>query len=302
MNRLESMSVLVAVVDAGSLSAAGRQLNMPLPTVSRKISELEAHVNARLVIRSTRKLTVTEAGRAYIAACKRILQDVAEAERSASGEYSAPQGELTVTAPIVFGRLHVLPVTMEFLKAYPQVDVRLVFADRTFSLVDEHVDVAIRIGELADSSLVGARVGRIRRVVCASPSYLAEHGVPKSPDKLSGHACITFAAPMAADAWTFRSDNSERMIPIHSRLVVNTAEAAVDAAIAGIGLTRVFSYQADAALKAKALALVLTKFEPPPVPVSLLYTGQRLLPQKLRAFLDFSTPLLRVRLQDINQR
>ena len=296
------MSVLVAVVDAGSLSAAGRQLNMPLPTVSRKISELEAHVNARLVIRSTRKLIVTEAGRAYIAACKRILQDVAEAERSASGEYCAPRGELTLTAPIVFGRLHVLPVTTEFLNAYPKVDVRLVLSDRTFSLVDEHVDLAIRIGELADSSLVGARIGCIGHVVCASPSYLAEHGVPKSPDELSGHACITFAALMAPDAWTFRSEHSERMVPIHSRLVVNTAEAAVDAAIAGIGLARVFSYQADAALKTKALTLVLQKFEPPPVPVSLVHSGQRLLPQKLRAFLDFSAPRLRARLQDINQR
>ena len=159
MNRLDSMSVLVAVVEAGSLSAASRKLKMPLPTVSRKVSELETHVGARLLIRSTRKLTLTEAGEAYVAACRRILEDVAEAERGASGEYSAPKGELTVTAPIVFGRVHVLPVTAEFLKAYPDVDVRLVLADRLLNLQDEHLDVALRIGELPDSSLVAMRVG-----------------------------------------------------------------------------------------------------------------------------------------------
>jgi len=159
MNRLESMSVLLTVVEAGSLSAAGRKLGMPLATVSRKLSELETHLKARLLTRSTRQLSLTDAGRAYVAACKRILEDLNEAERAASGEYSAPRGDLVVTAPIVFGRLHVLPVTAGFLKAYPEVDVRLVLGDRIINLLENHVDLAVRIGELPDSSLSATRVG-----------------------------------------------------------------------------------------------------------------------------------------------
>lgn len=296
MNRLDSMSVLVAVVEAGSLSAASRKLKMPLPTVSRKVSELETHVGARLLIRSTRKLTLTEAGEAYVAACRRILEDVAEAERGASGEYSAPKGELTVTAPIVFGRVHVLPVTAEFLKAYPDVDVRLVLADRLLNLQDEHLDVALRIGELPDSSLVAMRVGETRRVVCASPAYLAKRGTPKNPQDIPKHDCVMFAGLMGPANWPFTDAGAERALPIHARLVVNTAEAAIDAAIAAVGLTRVYSYQVDAAVKAGALTIVLKKFEPAPAPISLLYNGQRLLPQKLRAFLDYAAPRLRARL------
>lgn len=297
MNRLESMSVLVAVVEAGSLSAASRKLKMPLPTVSRKVSELEAHVKARLLTRSTRKLTLTDAGHAYVAACKRILQDVAEAERGASGEYSAPKGELTITAPLVFGRLHVLPVTAEFLRAYAEVDVRLVLADRTLSLLDEHLDLAVRIGELPDSSLIAIRVGEIRSVVCASPTYLAKHGTPKTPQDLARQDCVTFASLAGSGSWPFKSERAEQSIPIHSRLVVNTAEAAMDAAIAGVGLTRVLSYQAASAVKAGTLAVVLKKFEPAAAPISLVYAGERLLPLKLRAFLDFAAPRLRARMQ-----
>ena len=165
MDRLESMSILVTAVEAGSLSAAGRRLGMPLATVSRKVSELEAHLKTRLLNRSSRQLTLTDAGRSYVAACRRILEDVGEAERAASGEYSAPRGDLIITAPIVFGRLHVLPIAMEFLKAYPDIDIRMVLADRVINLLEEHADLAVRIGALPDSSLVASRVGSIRRVV-----------------------------------------------------------------------------------------------------------------------------------------
>src|ERR1700676_3464640 len=177
MDRLESMSILVAAVDAGSLSAAARRLGTPLATVSRKVSELEAHLKTRLLTRSSRKLALTDAGRSYSEACKRILEDVGEAERAASGEYSAPKGDLIITAPIVFGRLHVLPIAMEFLKAYPDIDIRIVLADRLVNLLEDHIDLAVRIGELPDSSLVATRVGAIRRVACASPAYLAVHGI-----------------------------------------------------------------------------------------------------------------------------
>ncbi len=293
MDRFESMSVFVAVVSAGSFSAASRQLRMPLPTVSRKISELESHLGARLLVRSTRKLALTEVGESYVADCRRILAEVAEADRGASGEYNAPQGELIVTAPVVFGRLHVLPVTTGFLAAYPQVDVRLVLSDRPLSLIDEHLDMAVRIGTVPDSRLVAMRVGQIRSVVCASPAYLSEHGVPKSPEDLLKYDCVSFAGLTGADSWTFRADQSVR---VRSRLVVNTAEAAIDGAIAGVGFTRVLSYQIAEAVRNGALAIVLKRFEPPPLPVSLLYIRETRLTAKLRAFIDFAAPRLRARL------
>jgi DNA-binding transcriptional LysR family regulator len=299
MDRLESMSILVAAVEAGSLSAAARRLGAPLATVSRKVSELEVHLKTRLLNRSSRKLTLTDAGRSYIEACKRILEDVGEAERAASGEYSAPKGDLIITAPIVFGRLHVLPIAMEFLKAYPDIDIRIVLADRLVNLLEDHIDLAVRIGELPDSSLVATRIGAIRRVVCGSPAYFAERGKPKSPAELGMHDCITFEGLSSPHTWDFTTAKSGASIPIHSRLVVNTAEAAIDAAIAGVGVTRVLSYQIANAVQADALAVVLEEFEPEPSPVSLVHTGQRLLPLKLRAFLDFAAPRLKVRLLQV---
>jgi DNA-binding transcriptional LysR family regulator len=296
MDRLESMSVLVAAVEAGSLSAASRRLGTPLATVSRKVSELETHLGARLLNRSSRRLTLTEAGRSYFAACKRILDDVGEAEQAAAGEYSAPRGELIITAPIVFGRLHVLPVISEFLKAYPEIDIRLVLADRVVNLLDDHVDLAVRIGELADSSLVATRLGAIRRVVCASPAYFAARGTPTKPGELCTHDCITFEGLGSSETWTFRLGRSDVPVPIHSRLTVNTAEASIDAAIAGIGITRVLSYQIATALRTGALVLTLDEFEPAPWPANLVFGAGRLLPLKLRAFLDFAAPRLKARL------
>jgi DNA-binding transcriptional LysR family regulator len=296
MDRLEAMAILLAAIDAGSLSAAARRLGLPLATVSRRVAELEAHLGARLLTRSSRRLTLTDAGRSYAAAAKRILEDVGEAERAAAGEYRAPKGELMVTAPIVFGRLHVLPVVMDFLAAYPEIDVRLVQADRVIDLQENHVDLAVRIADLPDSSLIATRVGSIRRVVCASPGYFAAHGAPQRPADLAAHDCITFEGPIAPDIWAFASGETAATIPIRPRLTVNTAEAAVDAAVAGLGVTRVLSYQVAEALRADTLALALQEFEPPPSPVSLVYAGQGLLPQKLRAFLDFAAPRLKARL------
>ena len=296
MDRLESMSTLVTAVEAGSLSAASRKLGMPLATVSRKVSELEAHLRTRLVTRTSRRLALTDAGRSYVAACKRILEDIGEAERAASGEYSAPKGDLIITAPIVFGRLHVLPVAMEFLKAYPNIDIRITLADRLVNLLEERVDLAVRIGELPDSSLVAMRIGSVSRVVCGSLDYFARRGTPKSLRELKAHDCITFEGLASADAWTFATGKSHVSVALHSRLVVNTAEAAIDAAIAAIGLTRVLSYQAASAIEAGKLAVVLREFAPPPWPVSLVYSGARLLPLKLRAFLDFTAPRLKARL------
>jgi DNA-binding transcriptional LysR family regulator len=290
------MSTLLAAVEAGSLSAASRKLGTPLATVSRRVSELEAHLRTRLVNRTSRRLILTDAGRSYVAACKRILEDISEAERAAAGEYSAPRGNLIITAPIVFGRLHVLPVVLEFLTAYSDIDVRLVLADRVVNLQEDHVDLAVRIGELPDSSLVATRVGSISRVVCGSPGYFAERGMPKAPADLGSHDCITFAGLMSPDVWIFPAGKSNVSVAVHSRLVVNTAEAAIDAAVAGVGVTRVLSYQIANAIRTGTLVLALQKFEPRAVPVSLVHAGQGVLPLKMCAFLDFAAPRLKARL------
>jgi DNA-binding transcriptional LysR family regulator len=293
MDRLGAMTVFLAVVDEGSLSAAGRRLAMPLATVSRKLAELESHLGARLLSRSTRRLELTDPGRAYEQACRRILDELEGAELAVAGEYDAPRGELAITAPIVFGRLHVLPIVNDFLRANAEVDVRLALGDRIAHLLDEHVDVAVRIGVLPDSRLNAVPLGTLRSVVCASPAYLKAHPAPRTPADLAQHRCITFEAAFPAP-WRF--SGAPPFTPVRPRLVVNTAEAAVDAAVAGLGVTRVLSYQAEAALRAKHLRLLLRKFEPAPVPVNLVYDGQQRVTSKLRAFLDFAAPRLRERL------
>ena len=294
-DRFESMSILIAVIEAGSFSAASLQLKMPLATVSRKVGALEARLKTRLLNRSTRQLSLTEAGESYVAACRRILEEVGEAERAASGEYAAPRGELVITAPMAFGRLHVLPIVTDFLKTYPDIDVRMILADRVLSLLEEHVDLAVRIAELPDSSLIATRIGVMRTVVCGSPAYFAEHGRPESPLELAAHACITYEQMSHRQVWNFASGKSEILAPVHSRLAVSTAEAAVDAAVAGIGITRVNAYQMASALHTGSLEIVLTSFEPKPRPISLVHTGQGILPLKLRAFLDFAAPKLKAR-------
>jgi DNA-binding transcriptional LysR family regulator len=296
MDRLESMALLVAVADAGSLSAAGRRLAVPLTTVSRKISDLEAHLGTQLIQRSSRRIVLTEAGAAYIEACRRILEEVGEAERAASGEYRSPRGELVITAPIVFGRLHVLPIICEFLKAYPEIDIHLVQSDRNVSLMDEHIDLALRIGTLPDSSLIATRVGEVRRVVCASPAYFAARGTPNRPADLAGHDCIASDVLDSPNVWRFGTGRSEIAVTVHPRMYVTTAEAAIDAAIAGTGIARLLSYQVARALTERTLTLALEEFEPSPQRVNLLHAGGKRVPLKLRAFLDFAASRLRARL------
>ena len=296
MDRLDAMHVFLTVIDAGSLSGAGRRLGMPLATVSRKLAELEAHLGARLLNRSTRRLELTDPGSAYEQACRRILDEVEGAERAVAGEYDAPRGELAVTAPIVFGRLHVLPVVNEFLRAHVEVDVRLSLGDRVAHLIDEHVDVAVRIGALPDSRLNALALGTLQSVVCASPAYLRAHGTPRTPGELAAHRCITFDSPYPGP-WRFAG--APEFVPARPRLVVNTAEAAVDAAVAGVGVTRVLSYQADAALRGKQLRRLMRTFEPEAVPVNLVWDGQQRVTSKLRAFLDFAAPRLRRRLDTL---
>jgi DNA-binding transcriptional LysR family regulator len=300
MDRFEAMSILVAVVEGGSFTAASRCLGVPLPTVSRKLSELEAHLNSRLLTRSTRRLALTEAGASYVAACKRILEEVTDAERAASGEHGSPKGELIITAPLVFGRLHVVPVINAFLSAYPDINVRMVLSDRNAHLLDDHIDLAIRIGFLPDSSMVAVPVGHVHLVVCGSPDYFARHGVPKKPSDLTRFSCVTFDVLGSATSWDFatKTDARDRVVPIRSRFSVNTAEAALDAAMAGVGVTRVLSYQAATGIEEGRLQVVLDSFPSTSMPVSFVYCGQRQVPLKMRSFLDFTVPRLRACLAD----
>ena len=287
MDRLESMSTFLAVVETGSLSAAARRLKTPLATVSRKVSELESHLRTKLFNRSSRKLVLTDAGNSYFAACKRILADVTEAERAASGEYSAP------TAPVGLGRAYLIPILADFLKAYPDIKASLLLADRVQSLFQEQIDLGLRIGALPDSSLIAVRLGTTRRMVCASPAYLAAHGTPRTPDELAGHDCITYAGFMSPDVWTFFKDKTAVAVPVRARLVVGSAEAACDAACAGVGITSAFAYHFQAALKRGTLTTLLDEFQPHPLPVNLVYAANRFLPIKVRAFLDFAAPKLK---------
>jgi DNA-binding transcriptional LysR family regulator len=297
MGRFESLKVFVTVVEAGGFSAASRRLNMPLASVSRKVAELERHLKVRLLDRSTRRVRPSDGGASFYRACRRILDDLAEAERTAAGEYASPRGELAVTAPIVFGRLHLLPVICDFLAAYPEITVRLQLSDRILDLAEEEIDAAVRIGDLPASSLIAVRLGEVRRVVCASPAYVEKRGTPTHPRELAGHDCISFASFEAPRAWTFREGGASVDHAIAPRLTVNSAEAAIDAALHGPGLTRVLSYQVAAAVAKGELVILLADFEPRPMPVHLVHGGGRPVPRKLQALVDFAAPRLRARLQ-----
>jgi DNA-binding transcriptional LysR family regulator len=296
MDRLEAMTILLAAVDTGSLSAASRHLRIPLATVSRRVAELEEHLNVRLLHRGHRKLVLTDAGRSYVTSCRRVIEEIAEIERTASGEYRAPQGELTISLSAVLGRTHVLPVVIEFQRRFPDIRMRMQFTDRTVSLLEEHVDVAVRIGELPDSSMIATRVGLIHLVLCASPAYLKRSGAPTTPADLAGHDCIVHESYASSSGWDFVTDKGPQTIPVPSRLTVNLGEAAVAAAVAGAGIARVLSYLIEDLLKSRSLVTLLDAYEPPPIPLSVIYPSQRQVPLKLRAFLDFAVPRLRKRL------
>jgi len=296
MDRFDALRTLVAAVDGGSLSAASRSLRMPLSTVSRKISELEAHLSTQLLVRTPRKLLLTDAGETFVHTARRLLAELDEAERAAAGEYREPLGDLLVTAPIAFGKLHVLPIVLEFLRVYPKVDVRLVLADKIIDLVDNHVDVAARLGRLPDSGLVGMRVGEVRWITVASLRYLAERGTPETPEALSDHDCLAFEGLRTSRSWRFTGHADGSALAINPRLGVNTADALVEAASNGLGVARMTSYQAAAALREGQLVEILKPFVGDPIPVHLVHTGPPLVPLKLRVFLDFAAPLLRASL------
>jgi DNA-binding transcriptional LysR family regulator len=297
VDRLEAMTILLEAVEAGSLSAAGRRLHIPLATVSRRVSELEDHLKNQLLIRGSRKLVLTDAGRDYVASCRRILEDISEAERNASGEYRAPQGELVISAPVSFSRTHILPILVSFLSAYPDNKMQLSQTDRAVSLLEENIDLAVRLGSLPDSSLIATRVGLVRRVLCASPQYFEARGTPMVPEDLVDHDCIASEATHSPE-WSFRKAGADYSVAISHRLMVTTVETAIDAALAHVGIAHLMSYHAAGYVASGQLRIVLEKFEPPLRPLSLVYPSQRQVPLKLRAFVDFATPRLRELLEN----
>ena len=301
MDRLEAMGLLLKVTELGSLSAAGRALHVPLATLSRKISDLEALLGTRLLIRTTRKLSLTDAGIAYVAAARRILEQVDEAERAAAGEFTVPKGELAITAPLMFGRLHVLPVVADFLAAHADITVRLILSDRNVDLVDDHIDMAVRIGKLPDSAMVATQVGTMRMVACIAPALLASYGMPQVPGDLQRFPCVAVDAPMPAPGWRFRDpgSNAPLDVDITARLAVNTPEAAAAAAVRGVGVARLLHYQAAPALRQGALQIVLAEYEPEPAPVHLVHAARGQMPLKMRRFLDVAAPRLRQELDGI---
>ncbi|CAB5516804.1 HTH-type transcriptional regulator DmlR [Achromobacter anxifer] len=293
MNRFHEMTVFLAVAEAQSFAAAARRLEMSAPTVTRSVSALERRLGALLLVRTTRSLRLTEAGQRYAEDCRRILEEVEQADDAAAGVMAAPRGALSITAPAFFGELHVMPAVLAYLRAHREVSVRTLLVDRVVNLLDERVDVAVRIGALPDSTLTAVPVGQVRRVVCAAPAFLREHGVPQDLDSLPRYCTVTAAMEGRTPHWRFQQDGQPRSLRIESQLTVTSFQAAVLAACEGWGLTQVVSYQVARHLASGALQVVLRDFELPPLPVHLVYPEGRKSSAKVRSFVEFCVESLR---------
>lgn len=293
MDKVDEMSVFLAVADSGGFAAASRRLNLSAPTITRAIAAVEHRVGAELFVRTTRFVRLTEAGSRYLDHCRRILRDLEESEARAAGAHLAPQGTLVVAAPILFGQRLLLPLLVDFLREHPAVSARALLVDRNVQLDEEGVDAAFRMGALPDSALVATPLGHIRRVLCASPGYLERHGRPQRPEDLAAHAIVASAADGRSDRWSFTDGAETREVEIAPRLVVSTNEAAILAAEAGAGLTRVMSYQIDEALRAGRLERLLQHHESAPLPVALVTLEGRRAAAKLRSFVAFAAERLR---------
>ncbi|MEA1649967.1 LysR family transcriptional regulator [Nitrospirillum sp. BR 11164] len=290
MDRWQAMRIFVKVAETESFAEAARHLHLSAPAVTRAVAALEETIGARLFVRTTRSVKLTEAGGRYFDDCRRILADITEAEAAAAGSYATPSGTLTVTASLLFGQMYVLPIVTDYLDAYPTMTARTLFVDRPVNIVEEGVDVAVRIGRLPDSGFTAIKVGTVRRVVCGAPAYFEKHGVPTSPAALKDHRIAVSTSAWASPEWRFAGD---QRVVIHPTLHCNTNEAAIAAAQAGWGLTRVLHYQAGPALLEGRLRVVLGEYEEPPLPIHLLYAEGRQAPAKIRAFVDRAVASLR---------
>lgn len=293
MDRFDAMKVFVAVAEEKGFASAARRLRMSPPAVTRAVSALEERIGSRLLERTTRLVRLTEAGARYLDDCRRILSEIDEAEASAAGSHAEPRGQIAVTAPVMFGRMHVAPVLLDFLDRHPQVRVRALFVDRVVDLMEEGLDVAVRIAHLPDSSLTAVRVGAVRHVICASPRYLRSRGTPRTPADLARHDAILFSQSAAPQDWIFASATGTVPARPRAQLAVNTADVAIAAAVAGHGLTGVLSYQIASELKAGRLKIVLADFEPAPLPIHVVHVAGRRASARVRALVDFMVERLR---------
>lgn len=293
MDRFQEMQVFLAVAEHRGFAAAARRLNLSPASVTRAVAALEERIGTQLLSRTTRSVRLPEAGQRYAEDCRRILADLLEAEESAAGSHARPRGQLTVSAPVLFGELFVTPLLVDFLDAYPELRVRALLLDRLVNLVDEGVDAAIRIGHLPDSSLHAVRVGAVRQVVCAAPAYLAAHGRPEHPRQLEQARIIAAASSQLLSEWQFVEGTAAFTVRLQPRLEVNANGAAIRAACLGWGLTRVLSYQVADRVARGELEIVLQAFEPPPLPIHVVYPDGRRVAGKVRAFIDFCARRLR---------
>ncbi len=282
------MRIFVGVATLGSFAEAARRLRLSPSAVTRSIAGLEDQLGLTLITRTTRSLRLTGQGEIYLESCQRILEAVVVAEQRARGEDARPRGEMTIAAPVVFGRLHVLPVIGDLLSRHDDLSIRLMLSDRLIHLVEEAVDVAVRIGDLADSSLIALKLGEISRVLVASPAYLARRGSPGSPADLAAHDLVAFEGVDAVNEWRFRQ--GQMVVRVEPRLTVNSADAAIAAAEAGVGIARALSYQVEASVRAGRLIPVLQSFAPPPSPVSAVYPARRIASVNVAAFVNAAQP------------
>lgn len=287
------MTTFVAVVDTGGFASAARKLQLSPPVVTRAVAELEARLGLRLLTRTTRIVRVTEAGARYAEDCRRILAEIEEADRAAAGEHQSPKGTLTLTAPVMFGQLYVMPLLARYLQQFPQVDANCLFHDRVVNLAEEGIDVAVRIGELPDSSLHATRVGRVRRVLVASPAYLEQRGTPQHPQDLAGHDLVSVIGVLPTPEWRFVAEGRPFIHRVQARLRSTSNEAAIVAATEGSGIARLLSYQVARHVHSGALRPVLEAFEPADLPIHVLHQEGRRATQKVRSFVDLVVQALR---------
>lgn len=292
MDRFQAMMVFAKVAETGGFAGAARQLNMSPPSVTRVISGLEDALGTRLLHRTTRSMMLTEVGQRYLEDCRRILAELQQAEAAAAGSYLAPVGTLTVSAPVLFGRMHVMPILSAFLERHPKVTGRALFVDRMTNLVDEGIDVAVRIGHLPDASYAATRVGSMRQVVCGTPAYFNQRGVPAQPADLADYRLIATTSAWSAQEWKF-GQKSEVAVKIEPALYCSTNDAAIAAAISGFGLTRVPFYQVANHVDSGALGIVLEAFEPEPMPIHVVHAERQHAPAKVRQFVDLAVERLR---------
>lgn len=299
MDRIQAMSAFLAVVDTGGFSSAARKLNVSPSVVTRLVSELEQRLATRLLTRTTRFVRITDSGVDYAENCRLILTAIEEAEMSLAGSQTVPRGELTVTASVNFGRMHVAPIVRSYLSQYPEVDVNCWYMDRVVNMVDEGVDVAIRIGNLPDSSLQAIQVGQVRRVICASPAYLACAGIPRHPNDLQQHVAVVASGISSTPEWRFRDRDRDRSIVVHlhPRMTTTTNESAAETVSAGFGLTRLPLYQVAQAVAEGELNLVLEEFEQTAVPIHVVHREGRHASRKVRSFIDMAVAALQADLR-----